>query len=117
MVKAPQNTDGNNDRDKRVKRILYQSWYRGCKETDRILGWFSRLYIDQFSGDDLDMFEAIMAEDDKNLFNWISGAEPLPAHYHDNVMMQRILAFDVAAVCQEEAAEAMDGFVTEQKGE
>lgn len=83
-------------REQRIKRLLYQSWYRGCKETDRILGYFSRAYLHTFSDAELDAYEEIMNETDKDLFNWLTGTEPLPDVYINNVMMQKILRFDVA---------------------
>ena len=38
-------------RDNRVKRLLYQSFHRGCKETDALLGKFSRKYLSDFKRD------------------------------------------------------------------
>jgi len=85
------------DKEKRKKRILYQTWYRGCKETDRILGRFARQHIEDFSDDELDLMEIIMAEDDKDLFNWITGKEPLPEKYINNNIMELLLSFDVSS--------------------
>ncbi|MCB2081973.1 MAG: succinate dehydrogenase assembly factor 2 [Rickettsiales bacterium] len=90
--------------DTRIKRLKYQSWYRGCKETDRILGRFARAHLDHFTPEELDLFEAILKEDDRDLFRWISGEAPMPEEYSDNPVMRRILAFDVAADCAESPA-------------
>ncbi len=84
------------EREKRIKRLLYQSWYRGCKETDKILGPFARAYLHRFSDAELDEFEALMAEEDRDLFAWITGKVPVPERYQASVVMQRLLEYDVA---------------------
>lgn len=83
-------------REIRIKRLLYQSWYRGCKETDGILGHFARAHINDLSDSELDDFEKIMAENDNDIFDWVSGARALPEKYVNNAVMQKILSFDVA---------------------
>ncbi len=83
-------------RDIRIKRLLYQSWYRGCKETDRILGHFAKDHIHNFNDKELDQFEEIMQETDHDIFAWISGKQPLPAHYKNHKVMQMVLSYNVA---------------------
>lgn len=83
-------------REVRIKRILYQSWYRGCKETDRIIGHFCRAHIYELSDENLDALERILEESDKDLFNWLTGVEPMPEEYTRCPVMQQLLAFDVA---------------------
>lgn len=84
------------EREKRIKRLLYQSWYRGCKETDKILGPFARACLEEFSDAELDEFEALMAEEDRDLFAWITGMALLPERYQGSTVMQRLLDYDVA---------------------
>lgn len=86
----------SSDRENKIKRLLYQSWYRGCKETDRLLGWFAKQYIHDFDDQELTMFEEILNETDKDLFNWITGKEDLPDRYKNNKVMKLVLAFDFA---------------------
>lgn len=85
------------DRTIRIKRLQYQSWYRGCKETDRVLGWFAKQHLHELDEAELDVFEAILDESDNDIFAW-KGGEPLPERYQGNTVMQRILAFDVASM-------------------
>ena len=35
------------------KKIIYRSNYRGTKEMDKLLGAFTRKYLDQLNGEDL----------------------------------------------------------------
>lgn len=87
------------NRNIRIKKILYQTWYRGCKETDKILGYYAKAHIHAMSNNELDMLEAIMQEDDADIYKWVSGELPLPEHYKDNPVMQGILDFDIATAC------------------
>jgi len=84
------------ERDKRIKRILYQTWYRGCKETDRILGYFAREHINEFSDKELDMLEEIMAESDRDIFDWLTGKSDIPEKYNNNNVMKLLLNFKLA---------------------
>lgn len=88
------------EREARIKRLMYQSWYRGCKETDRILGHFAKAHLAELNDDELDAFEAILEESDKDLFNWLTGKEPMPEAYQANPIMQRLQDFDVVQAVQ-----------------
>ncbi len=84
--------------EKRIKRLHYLSWYRGCKETDKILGGFARAHLEELKPAELDEFERILGEDDSDLFDWMTGKRPMPEHYQQSPLMQRILAFDVTSL-------------------
>ena len=83
-------------RDQRIKRILYRTWYRGCKETDNILGSFARAFAPQMTDADMDQLEAILEEQDADLFHWLTGQKPLPERYKGNAVMEKLMRFDVA---------------------
>ena len=40
-----------------VKKIIYQSCHRGCKETDFILGDFAKAKVAQFNMDKLTLYQ------------------------------------------------------------
>ena len=61
------------DLDPRRRRILFRAWHRGIREMDLILGQFADNEIAGVDDADLDEFEAILSEDDKDLFMWICG--------------------------------------------
>ena len=46
------------DLEIRRRRLRYQSWYRGCKETDILFGKFADAWIDRFDADQLDARES-----------------------------------------------------------
>ena len=65
----------------RLKRLRMRSWRRGTKEMDLVLGPFAEERLDALSPEALDAYEAILAENDQDLYRWVSGAEPMPARH------------------------------------
>jgi antitoxin CptB len=78
--------------DPRRRRILFRAWHRGIREMDLIFGQFADNELRHISGADLDEFEAILTEDDNDLFTWISGEKALPKHLK-TPLFARITAF------------------------
>ena len=56
--------------DQLKKKIIYRSNYRGTKEMDKLLGAFTKIYIDQLSLNDLSDLEELLNVDDTNLYNY-----------------------------------------------
>lgn len=83
-------------KDDRLKRLLYQSFHRGCKETDAILGCFSKTYLASFSDEELDMYEKFISEDDWDIYGWLIGQIPFPEE-HDNKVTRMLRDFDFSA--------------------
>ena len=52
------------------KKIIYRSNYRGTKEMDKLLGAFTKKYIDTFSIKELKDLEELLDIDDSNLYNF-----------------------------------------------
>jgi antitoxin CptB len=55
------------------KKIIYRSNYRGTKEMDKLLGTFTKKYIDELSNEDLVDLEKLLNIDDTNLYNFFNG--------------------------------------------
>lgn len=62
----------------RLKRLRIRGWRRGTKEMDLILGPFCDALLEGRITCDLDALEALMEENDNDLYLWISGASPCP---------------------------------------
>jgi len=58
------------DIEKLKKKIIYRSNYRGTKEMDKLLGAFTKKYINKLSNDDLIDLEKLLDLDDDNLYNF-----------------------------------------------
>ena len=59
--------------DELKKKIIYRSNYRGTKEMDKLLGAFTKTYINQLSKNDLIKLEKLLDVDDSNLYNFLNG--------------------------------------------
>ena len=55
------------------KKIIYRSNYRGTKEMDKLLGAFTKKYINELNIDDLIDLERLLEIDDNNLYNFYNG--------------------------------------------
>ena len=76
----------------RRKRLFYQSSHRGTKESDLLLGAFAAAHLDVFTPAQLGAYEAILNENDGDLFDWITGrAAPPPEKMSD--MLKLLLRF------------------------
>jgi antitoxin CptB len=70
----------------RRKRLLYQSGHRGTKESDLLLGAFAAAHLAGFDAGQLARYEALLAESDGDLFDWISGRATPPEDKSSDVL-------------------------------
>ena len=75
----------------RAKRARVRAWRRGFREADLILGPFADRYAVTMSEADLARFEALLEENDHDLYAWIVGAAPTPTEF-DHQLMQALRA-------------------------
>lgn len=61
-----------------IKKLLYKSNYRGCKETDLVLGNFAHKYIDSLSDKELAEFEIIVNQMDPDIWDWLNNKSLAP---------------------------------------
>ena len=77
MVQIPQ-ANPTLPRELWLKRLRYRSWHRGCKETDLILGTFCDRTIETMQDADLRRYEALLDEDDADIWAWLTDKTPCP---------------------------------------
>ena len=65
----------DNDIEQLRKKIIYRSNYRGTKEMDKLLGSFTKKYINILNNDDLFNLEKLLDIDDDNLYNFYKGTK------------------------------------------
>jgi antitoxin CptB len=87
----------DNLRENRIKRLYYQSWHRGCKETDLLLGRFANAALPTLNDSELDAYEALLAEEDSTIWKWFSNELPL-APEHNNRIWQLLVEINQKAV-------------------
>ena len=66
-------------RDIRLKRLQMRSMRRGIKEMDLILMRYADARLAQMTDAQLDTYEALLDENDQDLYQWVSGQTPGPA--------------------------------------
>mgnify|MGYP003330863559 CR=1 FL=1 len=66
-----------------INKVIYQSWHRGCKETDIILGDFAKSEIYSFDDNKFQIYKELISEDDWNIYNWFTGRETTPKKYRN----------------------------------
>ncbi|MCH2546335.1 MAG: succinate dehydrogenase assembly factor 2 [Alphaproteobacteria bacterium] len=87
----------DNLRENRIKRLYYQSWHRGCKETDLLLGRFADSALQHLSDADLDAYETLLDEPDSYIWKWFSHELPLPPE-HQNSVWDALIRINAEAV-------------------
>lgn len=73
------------DRETRLKRLKMRSMRRGIKEMDLILMAYADNRMADLDDTALDLYEALLEENDHDLYQWVSGQAPTPAQYLDLV--------------------------------
>jgi succinate dehydrogenase flavin-adding protein (antitoxin of CptAB toxin-antitoxin module) len=77
-----------------IKKLLYQSKNRGCKETDLLLGKFAEHYLHKMNDDELRIFAMILDQTDLDIVSWVMGTSAVPEFLRSSVM-QKLLDFDL----------------------
>ena len=68
-------------RDVMIKRLRMRSMRRGIKEMDLILSAYADAHLDGHSDAELAEYDALLAENDHDIYGWITGHLQAPAHY------------------------------------
>ncbi|MFO6462897.1 succinate dehydrogenase assembly factor 2 [Jannaschia sp. KMU-145] len=58
-----------------------RAWRRGIKEMDMILGGYADAELGGLDAEGLDLFEAVLGENDHDLFAWVTGQAEAPARF------------------------------------
>lgn len=69
---------GGEPREKRIKRLLFQSRHRGTREADMLIGGFARRHLAALDDAAVDAFECLIAEPDPDVVAWILDRAPTP---------------------------------------
>ena len=65
-------------REHRLKRMKMRSMRRGIKEMDIILSRYADAHLDAMSDAALDLYDALLTENDQDLYQWVSGQSRAP---------------------------------------
>ncbi len=73
-----------------IKRLRMRSMRRGIKEMDLILQGFADAHLAGLSDADLTLYDALLSENDHDIYGWIGGQFATPEAYLD--LVSRIAA-------------------------
>ena len=80
-----------NELDHRIRKLIYRANHRGIKEMDIILGRFAKANLSSFDARELDQFEEILQENDRDLLPWFIGEVDYPSE-KPREMFERIMS-------------------------
>ena len=84
-------TNAETDQTIRLKRLGFQSWHRGFREMDLLLGQFADDELGQLAMDELNDYERLLEAPDWDLYAWFTGTKPVPGNW-DGPAFRRVLA-------------------------
>ena len=65
-------------REVRLKRLRMRSMRRGIKEMDIILSRFAEARLEGLKPEDLELYDALLGENDQDLYQWVTGQVSAP---------------------------------------
>ena len=69
----------------RVKRLKMRSMRRGIKEMDLILQAYAERNLDAMDEAGLTLYDALLQENDQDLYQWVTGQSAVPEVYQSLV--------------------------------
>lgn len=68
-------------RENRLKRMKMRAMRRGIKEMDIILERYADDNLAQMDDSELDLFDALLLENDQDLYQWVTGQQSAPERF------------------------------------
>ena len=65
----------------RLKRMAMRSWRRGTKEMDMVLGPYAEAHLGAMGEAELQLYDALLEENDQELITWVMGTGPVPDRF------------------------------------
>lgn len=76
------------------KRLIFRSEHRGTKEMDLLLGSFAKKHVPEFTENELLEYQALLEENDPDLYNWMTGQEQAPDNIVNLPVFTKMLAHE-----------------------
>lgn len=75
------------------KKLIFRSWHRGTREMDLMMGKFADATLPSYDAAQLQAYEALMHENDPDIYNWITLQEALPDSVKNNPALNELISF------------------------
>lgn len=69
------------NRETRLRRLGMRSIRRGIREMDIILSRFAEMRLAALDTEELDLYDALLSENDQDLYQWVSGQMAAPERF------------------------------------
>ncbi len=79
--------------DIRRKRLIFRAWHRGTREADLLLGRFADAHVPGLDSQGLDRFEALLTENDPDIYDWITERQAPPPGHDAVVLLLKRFSF------------------------
>ena len=76
-----------------LENLILRSWHRGTREMDLMMGKFADATLPSYDATQLQAYEALMHENDPDIYNWITLQEALPEAVQNNSALKELIAF------------------------
>jgi len=73
-----------------IKRLIYQSCHRGCKEMDILLGGFIVSMLDSLTPQELLDYSALLEISDAQIYDWLVGKAAVPDEFNTPLLHKLI---------------------------
>lgn len=68
------------------RQLVFRCWHRGTREADMILGSFADRHVTSFGLEELQALARLLERSDPDIYNWMTGREPVPPEHDTSVM-------------------------------
>ncbi len=68
------------------RKLIFRSWHRGTKEMGFIMGRFAEVHVPQMNREALALYQALLKENDPDVYDWICERGEIPPHCRHEVM-------------------------------
>jgi antitoxin CptB len=79
------------------KQLVFRSWHRGTREIDLMLGRFADVHVPHLDAGQLAAYDRFLKNSDPDIFNWITGQEPVPPAEESDVTALLLEFFKTAS--------------------
>ncbi|CAO0790609.1 unnamed protein product [Mucor circinelloides] len=80
----------NEETENKRRRLTYQSRKRGILETDLLLSTFAKVWLPQFSREQLEEYDKLLDEPDWDIFYWSTNKKPVPQKWQNSKVLEMI---------------------------
>jgi antitoxin CptB len=73
------------DRETRLRRLHFRSHHRGTREADMLIGGFFDAAHAGWDAGEIELFEALIEEQDVDIMAWAIGSAEVPGKYEGSI--------------------------------